>query len=273
MNDTFIFFGVLVCYFLSFVFYFLSFETQNLAYRRWAVQTVSLGLLLHFIFLTVWMGPANRFALTHLSESIQVASFLILVAAFTAESKLKAKSLMLFSLPMVLLFSFLGILLSRHQVMPETHSQSWWLWVHTSFILSGLVGLAIAVSTAVMYLLESSQLKSKHLGNVFLKFPSLDTLDRLHFGALSVGVILFSLGILSGILWARDLRELDQVFKDPKVILSFLTCLMYWLVLSFRLSALRRGQKIAAGTILIFFLVFITLLSSAYVPSGFHKGL
>ncbi|MBI3315387.1 MAG: hypothetical protein HYZ87_00200, partial [Candidatus Omnitrophica bacterium] len=65
---------------------------------------------------------------------------------------------------------------------------------------------------------------------------------------------------------------LDQVFKDPKVALSFLTGLMYWLILSFRLSALRRGQKIAAGTILIFFLVFITLLSSTYAPSEFHKG-
>ncbi|MGH7198010.1 MAG: hypothetical protein ACREH5_04625, partial [Candidatus Omnitrophota bacterium] len=78
--------------------------------------------------------------------------------------------------------------------------------------------------------------------------------------------------ILSGLAWATEMRELGSVLKDPKVALSFLTCLLYWVILAFRLSALRRGQKIAVGTLLVFALLFVTLLSSTYAPSEFHKG-
>ncbi len=75
-----------------------------------------------------------------------------------------------------------------------------------------------------------------------------------------------------GILWAKKTDELREVFKDPTVILSFLTCFMYWVILSFRLSALRRGQKIAISTVLVFVLLFLTMLSSNVAPTGFHKG-
>jgi ABC-type uncharacterized transport system permease subunit len=97
-------------------------------------------------------------------------------------------------------------------------------------------------------------------------------LDRLHFRSLSAGVVLFSLGILSGFLWAKQSREVGELIQDPKVLLSFLTCLLYWMVLGFRMSHVRRGKKIAAGTALVFVLLFVTILSSYYAPTMFHKG-
>ena len=87
------------------------------------------------------------------------------------------------------------------------------------------------------------------------------------------GVILFSLGILSGLFWASDIKELNGILKDPKVALSFLTCFLYWVIVSLRLSSLRRGQKIALGTLLVFVLLFVTFMSASVVPSSFHRGL
>ena len=43
-------------------------------------------------------------------------------------------------------------------------------------------------------------------------------------------------------------------------------------VLSLRFSALRRGKKIAVGTVLVFVLLVGTLMSSYYAPSVFHRG-
>ena len=145
-----------------------------------------------------------------------------------------------------------------------------WFWVHITLILSGVSGFMIAVASAFLYLFQSSQLKSKHPARIFLKLPSLSALDQLHFTALSWGVILFSLGIISGVFWAKEIQELSQVFKDPKVILSFFTCFMYWVVLATRLSNLKRGQKIAIGTLVVFVLLFSTLASSHY--GSFHRG-
>ena len=148
-----------------------------------------------------------------------------------------------------------------------------WFWIHISLFLSGVLGLVTALGTAVLYLWQSAQLKSKHPGKVFFRLPALDTLDRLHFRALGAGVILFSLGILSGLFWASDLKAWRDILRDPKVILSFFTCFLYWVLLCLRLSALRRGQKIAFGTLLAFALLFITFISSYFAPSSFHRGL
>ncbi len=143
-----------------------------------------------------------------------------------------------------------------------------WFWVHIGLMYAGFAGFITAVASAAIYLFQSYQLKSKHPGAVFLKLPSLDVLDRIHFRALSLGVVLFSLGILSGFFWARDLKGLNEIFKDPKVILSFFTCFFYWLVFLVRLSAIRRGQKIAAGTVFAFLLLAVTFMSGHLAPAA-----
>ena len=159
----------------------------------------------------------------------------------------------------------------------ESQSALWiknvWFWAHVGFISTGLSGLVTAVLSATLYLLQSSKLKAKRLDSSFLKLPSLDTLDKIHFRALIGGVVLFSLGILSGLFWASDRRELGDIFRDPKVSLSFVTCLIYWVIVSLHLSALGRGQKIALGTLFAFALLFATFMSSYYLPSSFHRGL
>jgi ABC-type uncharacterized transport system permease subunit len=147
-----------------------------------------------------------------------------------------------------------------------------WLWTHLGLILLGLAGLAGAVLSAALYLWQSFQLKSKHPGASFMKLPSLDALDRAHFRSLLGGLILFTLGLLAGLVWAGDLRELSGLWRDPRAILSLVTCLLYWAIVSVRLSTLRRGQKIAVSTLIAFSLLFLTLVSSHIVPGTFHGG-
>ena len=148
-----------------------------------------------------------------------------------------------------------------------------WFWTHVGFLCVALSGLVMAVISALLYLWQSHQLKSKDPGGAFFNLPALNTLEKVHFRALAAGVVFFSLGILSGFFWASDLREMGSLWRDPKVTLSFLTCSLYWVILSLRLSALGRGQKIAAGTLVVFVLLFATFLSSYYAPSSFHRGL
>ena len=184
-----------------------------------------------------------------------------------------ARYFVLFSLP-VAIFIFLIAVIYLHPMTGAQGGQesSRWLWLHLGLILSGLAGLLTAVSSAMMYLLQSAQLKSKHPGNVFFKLPSLDSLDRAHFVSLVWGSLLFSLGIASGILWAQNLKELGQMLADKKVILSFATCLMYWGILFLRFSSLRRGQKIAIGTVCVFILLFVTIVSSHDVSRFAGRG-
>ena len=197
----------------------------------------------------------------------------ILILSFVMEWKYRARFLTLFSLPVALLLTLFAVAHAQRAPGTLAWASDGWFWMHIGFIFGGLAGLATAVSAAMMYLLQSSQLKSRHPGKIFLKLPALDTLDKIHFRFLVGGIVLFSLGILSGLYWATDLRETGQMMRDPKVWLSFVTCFMYWVIVAVRFSALRRGQKIALGTLAVFALLFVTLLSSYYMPSLFHRGL
>ncbi len=174
-----------------------------------------------------------------------------------------ARYFVFFSLPVAIFIFLLAVIYLRPAAGFELGRGSTpWLWLHLGLILSGLAGLLTGVSSAMMYLLQSAQLKSKHPGRMFFKLPSLDSLDRAHFISLAWGTLLFSLGILSGVLWANNLRELNQVFLDKKVVLSLATCLMYWGILFLRFSAIRRGRKIAISTVCVFILLFVTIVSS-----------
>ena len=263
-----VFFGYLV----SFILYFINFESQKAALYTWATRVALFSLSFHFTFLLVTFIKTQFFLATNLAEYVEIVSFVILVVSFVMEARTRARFLMLFSLPIVLIFCLFAIVLAERKEVSAVAHGSGWLWLHIGLILTGFSSLVIAVSTALMYLLQSAQLKSKHLGKIFLKLPSLDTLDRIHFRTLAWGVILFSLGMLMGLLWVKNSNELKRVLKDPTVVLSFLTCFMYWVILSFRFSALRRGQKIALGTVLVFALLFLTLLTSNIAPTGFHRG-
>ena len=180
--------------------------------------------------------------------------------------------LMLCSLPVVLAFALWVLWQARGSSGNAVWAKDAWFWTHVGFLCVALSGLVMAVLSALLYLWQSYQLKSKHPDRTFFKLPALDTLEKIHFRALAAGVVFFSLGILSGFFWAKETKELPEALKDPMVALSFLTCILYWVILSVRLSALRRGQKIAASTVFVFVLLFVILMSTFYFPSGFHKG-
>ncbi len=260
---------VFLGYFAALVCYFINFETQKESLLTWGRQFVFMGLVLHAIFLIALYAQTKSIATPYFSEFL--VAFLVLTISYVMEWKYKAKFLLLFSLPVALLLCFLALLTGPGH-FSGVFSGSGWLAVHLTFILSGFAGLVIAFSSALMYLLQSTQLKSKHLGKIFLKLPSLEALDQIHFRALSFGVILFSLGILTGIFWAKNLQELREVWRDPKVVFSFVTCAMYWAVLGFRMSALRRGQKIAIGTLLVFAMLVLTFFSTHAIPSALTRG-
>ena len=267
----FLFWIVLAGYWLSWLFYFLNFEIQKESYFIAAKKILVACLSLHF-FLILGVSATHGWPATQRLEAM--VPFTILLLSFVMELKYRARFLTLFSLPAAIFLTLFVLLWHAHRASgAETWAQDAWFWMHSGFIFLGLVGFVMALSSAVMYLLQSSQLKSKHPGKTFLKLPALDTLDKIHFRSLVGGVILFSLGILSGLYWATDLEELNQIIRDPKVLLSLLTCFMYWLIVALRISALRRGQKIAAGTLIVFLLLFATMMSSYYAPSPFHRGL
>lgn len=269
--SPYLFLIVFFIYLLSFVLYFIDFELKKGELAARGKQFALMGLVIHFVFILAILR--NRSVILIANPAEFITPFIILLISYVLENRYKARFFMLFSLPIALLLSLFAIVRSHGsaEMIPVLENRGW-LVLHLGFVLTGLAGLLTAVSSAMMYLLQSTQLKSKHLGTIFFKLPSLDILDRIHFISLIWGIILFSLGILSGVFWAQNLQELGQIFRDPKVILSMVTCLAYFLILCLRFSAMRRGQKIAIGTVIVFILLFMTIVSSHDMSALLSKG-
>lgn len=269
--ETTSFFVIFAIYFVSLVLHFLNFENPNASVSYWGQRLVRLGLLLHFVSLMILVlhGPGS--ILINLPESLYAVSFLIILISHFMEWRYRARYLILFSLPITLIFSLLALFLSRHTFNIAAPS-SQWAKIHATLIMFGFASLITAVSSALMYLIQSHQLKARNIGKTLFKLPPLETIDRIHFSSLTWGVILFSFGLLTGIFSAENMGEIKQVLKDPKVSLSLVACVFYWMILSFRMSQLGRGQKIAMGTVIVFMFLFLTFLTANYGPYGFHKG-
>lgn len=257
---------VLMGYLASFALHFVSFESRDERSSEWGKKILIAALCVHFVFLLSLFLRSDGGIMAVRSE--YAVSFLIPLVSLIIESRYRARFLLLFTLPITVLISLVALLHTRAVQPAMAFSDRGWLGAHIGFMTGGFAALAVAAATALMYLLQSSQLKSKHLGKAFLKLPSLSALDQLHFRSLCLGVIFFSAGILTGVFWASDLKELPQLAKDPKVLLSFFTAFLYWVILAFRLSSLRRGQKIAFGTVLVLAFLLVTLMSSHYLPAG-----
>lgn len=255
---------VIFGYAATFVLYFINFELRSESLTSWAQRAVILTLSAHagsIVYLVLNTGGLGGSSLAH-----HVIPLLIVALCYFMELRWGGRNLLLFALPITILFCLLAVF-SVSGPITQQGAASPWFFLHAGFIFCGFAGFLAAVSSALMYLTQSAQLKSKHLGRVFVRLPSLGALDRIHSRSLMIGVVLFSIGILCGLFWAGRLNGTSLLPKDPKVILSFFTCALYCVILGLRLSNVRRGHKIALGTVIAFIVLIATFISAHTTPS------
>ena len=248
-------------YLAAFIIYFVHFETRSDISLQLGRKAILGGLALHLLALA-----APFFQCKMIVQAIHpefAIPFFMLLAALLIEIKNRASFLMLFTLPIALVF-LVAALGHDSQTQKMLAERGFWLWFHLAFVFIGMAVLAVAVSSAAMFLIQRRQITSHRPGKFFMGLPSLDTLERIHTRALIAGVVFFSVGLLSGLFWAGNTNSLGLFGKDPKVILSIAACALYWGMLGLRLSSFGRGRKIALGTLGAFVLLFL----AAVYPHG-----
>ncbi len=147
--------------------------------------------------------------------------------------------------------------------------QSAWMPIHVTFALLGNAVFGLAFSASLLYLVQEKQLKSKKGRSLFLRLPSLETLDELNYRSLSWGFPLLTLGILTGAAWAEYAWGQFWIW-EPRLLLSVLTWVLYAFLLHYR-TAGWRGRRAAALTIVCFAVLFISFLGVRFLP-GRHGG-
>jgi len=222
-----------------------------------AVVATVIGFGFHAASIAVRAYELRTFAVTQAHESFSLFAALAVLAFLLVYWKYKIPTIGSLAFPAIFVMTFVAMLTYNVQgsvPVPEM-LRSRWVYIHAPLVILGYVALFIAFSAAVLYLIQERELKAKRV--FYNRLPSLEICDDLAYRSLAIGFPLMTLGILSGALWAQQQWGAGWI-GDSKILLAFLTWLIYLLLINYRLIAGWRGKKAAYMVVAGFVGVLVT---------------
>jgi ABC-type uncharacterized transport system permease subunit len=140
----------------------------------------------------------------------------------------------------------------------QTLGRDTWIWVHRVTAYGGAAAFAVAAPVGAMYVIASRRLRSKKGGPAF---ASLERLERVMMGAVTLGFALLTVGLVTGI--GRMVESRPPV---AKVLLTSMAWLVYAVVMHAPINPRFRGRKAAALSVLGFVFVIGTIVAVQLVP-------
>jgi cytochrome c-type biogenesis protein CcsB len=255
-------------YFLGLVHSVVTVIRRKETFFKPAAAAMIAGFICQAISITMKAVEIHSFPITRLSESFSFFAALAVIGFFIVYAKYRIPSLGVFAFPMIFLMSFMANMgYDQSDVIPS-QLMSNWPYIHTPLVILGYVALFIAFSAAILYLIQERELKSKSPRMFYNRFPSLEICDDLAYKSLAIGFPLMTLGMISGVLWAH-MANWSQWEFDAKILLSFVTWLIYLLLIHYRLIAGWRGKKAAYLAVAGFVGVLVTFIGASYF-GGLH---
>lgn len=240
--------------------------------KKWtagaSLRAAFAGFLLHLAYFTFRWFESGRIPVTNFFEAANFLGMGIILVFLLMEFRFKIAALGSFMLPLVLVLMVPAFILSGDIKELNPVLKSGWLGVHTSFAVLGDSAFAFAFIVSVMYLIQERQLKAKHLGAIFHRLPSLDIMDTLGYKALTFGWPLFTLGMITGSIWANSAWGTYWSW-DPKETWSLITWVIYLVLLHLRTIGWR-GRKMAFLSIAGFVFVLVSFFVVSRVNVGKH---
>src|SRR5262249_42523590 len=132
-----------------------------------------------------------------------------------------------FALPLVTAFLLFAGLIRADHASWSPELQNRWVYVHTPIAILAYTAFFVTFIAAVMYLLQSHELKTKRLSPLFYRLPSLAVCEDLFNKSLNTGLVLMTLTLVTGAIladatWGRYWQW------DPKQCMTLTTWLIYF---------------------------------------------
>ena len=233
---------------------------------RAAHWLISTGFLLHGGFTVLRYIEAGHTPITNLHESLSFFSLAIVGVFIAFERKYHVFILGSFVTPLALLLMIASSLYPAAIPLLPPALMSNWLLVHSTLAFVSYATFAVAFGAAIMYLIQEHFLKSKRLGALYQKLPSLDVLDDINYRCLTFGFPLLTVAIITGAIWAETAWGTYWSW-DPKETWSLITWFIYAALLHGRLTTGWRGKKAAILSIIGFCILLFTFLGVNLLPS------
>lgn len=259
----------LACYFAAAIVCVLELFKRTKITSRIMLSLVVAGFALHTAHIVARYLLSGHIPIANLHEASSFFSWCIVLLFFYLEYRYKLGLLGAFIMPLVFVLMLSSSMLPRKMEPLNPVLQSYWMGIHTVLAFLGYAAFAMAFGIGLMYLIQEHYVKSKHLGGLFKKLPSLQTLDEINYRLITIGFPLLTLAIITGALWAEN--AWGSYWRwDPKEGWSLITWFIYASVLHLRLTAGWRGKRAAILSIIGFCAVLFTFFGVNLLLKGLH---
>lgn len=151
---------------------------------------------------------------------------------------------------------------------PELRSA--WLPVHAGLSILSYGFWALTFCGGLMYLLLERELKRKRFGFLFDRLPSLDALDQLNLHGITIGFVFYTIGLLTGLLWAKQIWG-TYWGGGAKEVWAMVIWFIYLAQIHQRFTVGWRGRQAAWLAVVSFVAVIFALWVVAYFLGGTHS--
>jgi ABC-type transport system involved in cytochrome c biogenesis permease subunit len=163
--------------------------------------------------------------------------------------------------------AFLGVFFGSGGLIPAAASGAVPIWAQAHVLLAsgGFALLGVAGAAGALFLVQRRSLKRKQSGPRQLALPPLEALDRVNALAVSVGFLLLSLALVTGVLWTLE-REGRLWPGSPHASAALVAWGIYALLVGSRWLA-RQGATRAAQSAVAGFAILVVAVLGAGVLS------
>jgi cytochrome c-type biogenesis protein CcsB len=226
------------------------------AARRIALVVLALAFGMDTVALLLRTGAEGSVAVNSFHDQLSFLAWLIVGAYLLLEVRYHLAVVGALVSPLAFLLTFSAY--AVYSGAERAEGQSVWLPAHVAPAFLGYAIFVLAFFVSLLYLLQDRQLKGKRKRSMLGRLPSLETLDELNYRFVAWGFALFTVGIVTGTLLAKQ-RWGEFWTWEPVQVLSTIAWLLFALLLQTR-AAGWRGRKAATLTILGFALLVVSFL-------------
>lgn len=267
----------LTFYLGAMLYSFFVFATKANRPNRELQVIVWLGFLTHTAAILLGWWQAGHFPIVNPREVSSFISWAIVGYFLLTSHRYQTRALPVFLLPLVYLFALVSMILpDSAEALPgvlegaitATSITRIIFPVHVTLVIFSYAAFIVTFVCGVMYLIQERELKAKRFGAAFQRLPALNTCDEIGYRSLSIGFVLLTLGVVTGIFWNNQ-RDGRYWHNDPKEVMALVTWLVYLFIMHYRLMAGWRGRRVALLSIIGFVVVMLTWLG-ARAMGGYH---
>jgi ABC-type transport system involved in cytochrome c biogenesis permease subunit len=230
-----------------------------------------LGFVLHGLSLLLQLIQDPSLALAASEFYLSLFSWSLLLFLFILWFKLKLSFLGLVATPLAMFMLMASRATTAANVHLPTSLSGLFFGLHIGCLFAAIGLLAMACAAGVGYINLERRIKTKgRLTGVWAALPALESLDRANHLAVTAGFPLYTVGLVSGFVWAWI--TWNRFFSwDPKEIAAVGIWLLFAFLFHQRLALGWRGRKTAWLAIWVFGLCLVSMLGINFLLKTHHS--